>query len=186
MLTKEFNILSIDPSGFYKHKKATIGVAFSKWEFKNKPLANHKNLIWTKLLQYKIEKESDLDNFYKSLKLLIKENNIDDIIIEDYVLYQHSANSQMWQDQPTSQTIGAIKFIAREFKIPITMQRASEAKRFTNKIMSFHLWGFLTKKGNKYYLGEMHVNHSTRHSMDAFRHSIVFIQKKFKKLVKKN
>ncbi len=182
---EQINILSIDPSGFYKNKKATIGVAFSKWEFKNRPFANHKNLKWVKLLQYKIEKESDLDTFYKSLKLLIKENKINDIVIEDYVLYQHSANAQMWQDQPTSQTIGAIKFIARQYKIPITMQRASEAKRFTNKILACPLWGFLEKKGNKFYIGEVHLTHNKRHSMDAFRHSIIFIQKKFKKLLKK-
>ena len=55
-------------------------------------------------------------------------NQIEEIVIEEFVLYEQEYANQAWSPMLTSQLIGAIKLIAHMFRIPLTEQGASIKK----------------------------------------------------------
>lgn len=55
---------------------------------------------------------------------LLTHDEIDEIIIEEFVLYEDRAKEQSWSKLLTSQLIGALKLVAYMFRIPIVEQGA--------------------------------------------------------------
>jgi hypothetical protein len=53
------------------------------------------------------------------------QNKVDELIIEEYVLYPNEMANQTWSDLRTPQLIGALKHIAYMFRIPYVMQGAA-------------------------------------------------------------
>lgn len=56
---------------------------------------------------------------------LMTQNKVDELIIEEYVLYPKEYQNQVWSDFRTPQLIGALKHIAWMFRVPVVMQGAS-------------------------------------------------------------
>jgi hypothetical protein len=59
---------------------------------------------------------------------MLTRNQIDELIIEEFVLYDWEAQNQAWSDFKTSQLIGALKLLAHWFQIPVIMQGANIKK----------------------------------------------------------
>ncbi len=172
---RSIKVLAIDPSGHYKNKKATIGVAFCEWEnLGERNILSSKDLKNLTLKQHTIESESDLELFYSNLRLSLGSGQIDMVVIEDYILYEGKVGMQTWQQQPTSKTIGVIEHLCREYNIPSHLQTASLVKLWTNYVLAAPIWGYLNKKGNSYMIREFKVSQN-RHAMDAFRHNFYWI-----------
>ncbi len=171
-MIKDINVLAIDPSGYYKNKKATIGVAFCAWEkLGERNLITKKNLKQVSLSQFVIEKDLDLEAFYSYLDNTLATGTIDRVIIEDYILYEESMGAQVYQQQPTSKTIGVIEHLCNKHNVLSYLQTAALVKLWTNKVLaSKEYWQFLVKEKNSYRLGEFKVS-KNRHAMDAFRHN---------------
>lgn len=58
------------------------------------------------------------------LVFLLTNNEVDEIIVEEFVLYDREYANQTWSPMLTSQLIGAIKFIAFMFRVPVREQGA--------------------------------------------------------------
>jgi hypothetical protein len=56
---------------------------------------------------------------------LLTRNLVDEIILEEFVLYPEEYQNQVWSDMKTSQLIGALKLVAYWFRIPVVMQGAA-------------------------------------------------------------
>lgn len=56
---------------------------------------------------------------------LMTRNLVEELIIEEFVLYTREYSNQTWSDLPTVQLIGALKHIAHMFRIPVFMQGAA-------------------------------------------------------------
>ncbi len=180
------NVLAIDPSGYYKNKKATIGVSLCEWKDLGKGnIVSGSNLVKVKLLHYIIESEKDLEVFFKVLDETLKEGNIDRVVVEDYILYADKVGPQVWQQQPTSKTIGVIGYLCNQNNIPYNLQIPALAKRYSNKVLSGPLWGFLVKEKNSYMLRDFKTS-QYRHAMDAFRHNFYWAFQQNKRLKAKD
>lgn len=59
---------------------------------------------------------------------MLTRNQVDEIIIEEWVLYDWEAQKQAWSDFKSSQLIGALKVIGHWFRIPVVMQGADKKK----------------------------------------------------------
>lgn len=55
---------------------------------------------------------------------LMTQNEVDELIIEEYILYDRDIGKQAWSKLQTSQLIGALKLIAWMFRIPVIEQGA--------------------------------------------------------------
>lgn len=52
------------------------------------------------------------------------QNEVDELIIEEFILYDRDIGKQAWSKLQTSQLIGALKLIAWMFRIPVIEQGA--------------------------------------------------------------
>lgn len=57
--------------------------------------------------------------------VLMTENKVEELIIEEYVLYPDEYQAQTWSDLKTPQLIGALRHISHMFRIPVVMQGAA-------------------------------------------------------------
>lgn len=62
------------------------------------------------------------------LILMMTRDEVDEVIIEEWVLYEWEAQKQAWSHFESSQLIGAIKLICRMFDIPWEEQGANIKK----------------------------------------------------------
>lgn len=53
---------------------------------------------------------------------------VDELIIEEWVLYEWEKDKQVWSDFKSVQLIGALKLIAHWFQVPVFMQEATIKK----------------------------------------------------------
>jgi hypothetical protein len=90
----------------------------------------------------------------ENLVQMLTRNEVDEIVIEEYVLYQQEYANQAWSPMLTPQLIGAIKLVAHWFRIPIVEQGAYAKKPTRAKMKR---------------LGIRHVG-TVIHSMDAELH----------------
>lgn len=58
------------------------------------------------------------------LTFLLTKDAIDEVIVEEFRLYQQEYANQTWSPMQTSQLIGAIKLICHWFRIPVVEQGA--------------------------------------------------------------
>jgi hypothetical protein len=59
---------------------------------------------------------------------LMTRNEVDELILEEFVLYEKDIQKQAWSKLQTSQLIGALKLIAWMFRIPVIEQGANIKK----------------------------------------------------------
>ena len=166
MKTYDF-ILSLDPSGSFKEGKGCTG--WSVMDVK----ANHISLVgnifakdypcmegyWNAHLKI-------IDEFNKRYKGRLC------IVMEDYLLYSHRAESQINSRMETPKVIGVIQHHCFTNKIPYYMQMASSVKnRWNNEIL--HYKGYIATKSRRYVLP--HNNKLiNKHVLDSIRHAVHF------------
>lgn len=165
------NIMSIDPSGLNTGTTGHIGGYVLKLNKDNSGTNDHFTFF------FELNELSDLVSFLHNLKILISQNNIDILIIEDFVNYEAKQYAFKFKNNATSETIGAIKSIAFEFNIPFIMQKASEVKtRWSDKVLL--TYNILNKVKKDYYLLNSKQETSlTKHERDAIRHAYHFYKK---------
>ncbi len=97
------------------------------------------------------------------------------LIVEDYVNYMHKSHIKGGKTNETSEMIGFLKEFAREHHMELVMQRAVQAKAWTNERLE--RLGILTTKGNTMYFLTGEVIY--RHTRDALRHFIYYTNKNY-------
>jgi hypothetical protein len=95
------------------------------------------------------------------------------VVMEDYVLYQHKAASQINSHMETSKLIGVLQHYCWEHEIPYAMQLASEVKnRWADEIL--HHNRYIVLQGNHYVLPNNTKTRLDKHCRDAIRHAVHF------------
>ena len=161
-------ILSIDPSGAFKEGKGTTGWCLfsatcdrillvgeiSAKDYKT-PMdywQAHKKLI--------LDTQEYLDITYKAYYLRV--------VIEDYLLYAHKANSQINSRMETSQLLGILKTALYEEGLPYRTRPAGQVlKRWSNKILLRK--EYINKYKNRICFLKTPLN---GHILDSIRHAV--------------
>ena len=153
--------LAIDPSGNFYEGKGHTGLAwmYKDWNFVNVESVDAKKFTtridyWNTILSYVYalrDKRDAGDSVH--------------IVIEKYVTRSNGFTTGKVSE--TAMLIGVIIYICENNNIPYTMQSPSQAKsRYSDEALC-RLYPALSKKGNRYYLGDICTND---HERDALRH----------------
>lgn len=94
------------------------------------------------------------DECCENVVLMMTRNEVDEIVIEEFVLYAWESEKQSWSQLKTSQLIGALKFIAHMFRVPVVEQGAY-VKKPTRKQ--------LKGRGIDYVPGSIHSKDAQEH-----------------------
>jgi hypothetical protein len=162
-------IIAFDPAGNWNdHQKGDTGVAiWNNHKITTKTIAGN---LYTSRMEYW---ETIMDLIY---------TRPDIIICEDFVLYAHKANEQIWDPMETPRLIGAMEYISHSLNdIPFILQKALIKNRWSNKILVHKniikpygkTAAFTLPDGDRRLSG---------HELDALRHLIHAIT--FNKLIK--
>lgn len=167
-------ILAIDPSGNFKDGKGITGF-----------FGREKNLVVygsVKAKEYKTKEE-----YYKAIARLLKCYHIRILVIEDFTLYEQTAQSFTNQSLETSELIGFIENTAIEHKIKVVRQKASlikysltkpeVLKSIINNERNTNFLDYKTSKDGKilWYYNLTRINN---HTIDAMRHYAYYINKR--------
>ena len=149
-------VIALDISGNFKEGKGTTGIAVGATE------THEITLSEIKATDY----ESDVE-YWDAVIGAIADSRADYAVVEHYVLYNHKALQQSYSELETSQLLGAIRYACSTFFIPVTLQKASEAKgRFPDRVLQAKGW--LDDKNR-------HNGKATNpHKRDALRHWLYF------------
>lgn len=88
---------------------------------------------------------------------------IDVCVTEDYVVYAHKLQANVWSSLFTVRLIGAFQLLCSERRIPVTYQMAAEAKFFGSDD-KLRRWGLYQTK--------------LKHANDAIRHGVYYMLRK--------
>lgn len=91
----------------------------------------------------------------EALVQMLTREMVDEVVIEEFVLYDREYSNQTWSPMKTSQLIGALKLICHWFHIPVVEQGAYIKKPTRAKMKA---------------LGIEHVKGGSIHSRDAELH----------------
>lgn len=170
-------ILALDPSGSFNEGKGTTGYCILEITADRITITGNilaKNYL--KIESYWQAHINLIDKYRKKYgKRLI-------IVMEDYILYKHKAQSQTNSRMETSKLISIIQYHCFIYNISYHMQLAAEVKnRWSDEIL--HYKGYLIKHKNKLVLphSQIYVDH---HCKDAIRHAVHYGTFKIKKEVK--
>ena len=159
-------ILSFDPSGSWHEGKGTTGWCVFSTADKRITCAgniaadkfNCAEAYWCKHLEL-------LDNFYAKYKDKLV------LVVEDYLLYESKAKSQINSRMETPKLIGIIQVWAYQHSVPLLLEPASEVKtRWANNILNYK--GYIKKSGRGYMIPNVKCPDVTRHCLDAVRHAV--------------
>lgn len=153
-------VLALDPSGNYNEGKGITGWCL----FDNET---------NKIIKFGVIKSENFSCQFQYWDAHIK--LIDgltgfkpDIVIEDYLLYGNRSMNQINSRLETPQLIGIIKYEAYKRGLYIYIQTAMQVKtRWNDEALARK--GYITKKGNKYYIAETPL---VSHIKDSIRHAI--------------
>lgn len=170
-------VLGVDPSGEFDKGKGTTGLAIVD-DSEGKPL----------LIHHVVVKASDHETsmkyweaVYIKIASLTMLYTIDDVVIEDYILYGSSAKAQINSGMETSKLIGMLTFnLIMQHGIKVYLNIAANVKnRWTNEILE-HEQIIVMHKGRAWDGQNRPIN---PHALDAVRHAthgIFFLVKKGK------
>lgn len=159
-------ILAIDPSGNFTEGKGTTG-----WVL----LTEDRTII--SCGQILAENFSTKFDYWNAIISLPKHLGVDMVVIEDFLLYESRAKSQINSRFETPKIIGLLEYNLWTDKKEYTLQRAVDVKnRWTDDILVRN--GVIQKKGNKYYAGGVLIS---GHIRDAIRHGMHYITYKIKR-----
>lgn len=159
-------ILAIDPSGNFTEGKGTTGWAL---------LTEDRTII--SCGQVLAENFSTKFDYWNAIISLTKHLEADMVVIEDFLLYESRAKSQINSRFETPKIIGLLEYNLWKDKKEYTLQRAVDVKnRWTDDILVRN--GVVQKKGNKYFAGGVLIS---GHIRDAIRHGMHYITYKIKR-----
>ena len=160
-------VLALDPSGAYTEGKGTTGWCVLESAAKKITKGGSLTAISYPAKESYWEAHVRLiDRFYGQYdKRLI-------VVIEDYLLYENKAGSQINSRMETCKLIGILQHHCFINHIPYTMQLAGEVKnRWTNDILAHKK--YITYKQRTLILPAT-KEPLNRHSIDAVRHAVHF------------
>lgn len=155
-------ILAFDPSGSFKEGKGQTGWVCIKDD---------------QLLSYGLIKAKDFktkyDYFEEHIKH-IKSVNPNIVVMENFRLYGHKANSLIGSELETAKLIGVMQHHLDKSNRNYVMQMAAQVKtRFTDNILINKK--YITKDVNgRYYINGVNV---AGHIIDALRHALFYMLK---------
>ena len=159
-------VLSFDPSGSWHEGKGTTGwcvfsTADSRITCAGNISANKFNCAeayWCKHLEL-------LENYHTKYKEKLV------LVVEDYLLYESRAKSQINSRMETPKLIGIIQVWAYRHNVPLFLEPASVVKtRWSNNILNYK--GYIKKSGKGYIIPGIKYTNVTRHCLDAVRHAV--------------
>lgn len=149
-------IIALDISGNFNEGKGTTGITLGSTETRDLVLSEIKATDY----------ETDVE-YWDAIIGTIADSMADYVVVEHYVLYNHKALQQSYSELETSQLLGAIKYACSTFLMPVTLQKASEAKgRFPDRVLQAK--GYLDEKNR--YKGKA----TNPHKRDSLRHWLYF------------
>ncbi len=150
-------ILALDPSGSFNEGKGKTGwLILNDWRIET-------------FGQLKASDYTTREEYWAEHRKLITEAECDMVAIEQYILYKHTANTQINSEMETSKLIGYLEMICFEEEIEHTLQLAQHAKaRWTDHLLLYK--NYITKdKHNHYFINGINVSD---HVIDALRHAL--------------
>lgn len=164
-------ILALDPSGSFKYGSGTTGWTVMETE----------NFVIEKLGSIKAKNYSTREMYFAEHIRLLKEENVDVVVIEDFILYKSTASTMVNQELETSELIGYIEGKANELGIKVVRQTAQSIKTILKRrnvllsiINSFkYQIQFKTSKSDREQWYYKNTRIST-HILDSIRHAILF------------
>lgn len=163
------NIMGIDPSGVEQNNIGHIGVyVLSTGE---QEILNHQTFFFT------LEKQEDLNNFFITLPKILKEFQIEKVVIEDFVNYPGKQGAFRFKTNITSEVIGGLKVLLQNLNLPFKMQTATQVKtRWSDSILM--KYNIIEKRSNRWFLKNSKQERPlTKHERDAIRHAVHFFKK---------
>lgn len=158
-------ILAIDPSGNFNEGKGTTGWALFT--------EDRKIISCGQILAENFDTKFD---YWNAIIWLPKHLDVDVTVIEDFLLYESRAKSQINSRFETPKIIGLLEYTLWANEKQYALQRAVDVKnRWTDEILVKN--GVIQKKGNKYYAGGVLTS---GHIRDAIRHGMHYITYKLK------
>jgi hypothetical protein len=161
-------LLALDPSGSYYEGKGTTGWCIFNCKDNTVSIADG---IYAKsfndMAAYWDAHTQLIARFYAKYKHKLC------VVIEDYILYEHKASSQINSHMETSKLIGVLQHYCWEHDIPYCMQLASEVKRrWTDEILHYNK--YIIMQESFYVLPGNPKTKLHRHCRDAIRHAVHF------------
>jgi hypothetical protein len=158
-------ILALDPSGNYTEGKGTTGWC----------VMDTKANVITLAGSISAKDFRNMESYWQQHLLLI--NNFHKqygkrltLVIEDFILYESKAMSQVNSHMETSKIIGVLQHYCFDHKISYTMQTASLVKKRWADPILLHK-NYINKRGKIFYLPHSNVE-LNRHARDAIRHAV--------------
>ncbi len=122
------------------------------------------------------ELSKNIQDILNCLDNIIRINNIPPenttAILEDFINYTHKNHIKGFQHNFTSEMLGWLKQYFINKDINIVLQRASQAKIWTNERLV--KLGLMEEVSKKYYINGINIH---RHTRDAFRHFVYYANK---------
>lgn len=164
-------ILVFDPSGSFKYGSGTTGWC----------IMNTKNFEIFQIGNIKAKNYETREAYFKAHIDVLRSENLDALVIEDFILYKSTASTMVNQELETSELIGYLNGKANEMLLPVYRQNAQQIKTVLKRrnvllsiVNSFmYQLEFKTNKLDReqwYYKG---VRISS-HMVDAIRHGVLF------------
>lgn len=128
-----------------------------------------------KIINYQIDNpnQSEVVNWISNEIINLKNNKAVVLIVEDFINYLNKKISG-YQKNKTTQMIGMLINLANKNNYQLVLQRAVNAKIWTNeRLIRLNI---ITYKKHRYYLKD---NHIRPHSLDALRHLMYYLNKTF-------
>lgn len=165
-MTLKYNaILGIDPSGNFTEGKGTTGFVLLD---KNLKILEHGEI---KADDFK-EQGEYWERHIEIIDTLADKDTA--IVVEDYLLYAHTADSQIGSRMETPQLLGVIKHYCWQHGLDLNFQKAVAVKNRWNDEILEHK-GYLMKTKNNRYLLLPTGSTSNGHIRDALRHAVHFV-----------
>ena len=159
-------ILSIDPSGNFHEGKGTTGLCILN--------ASTNKIRMTKSISAKSynTQEEYRDAILIFIAKAVKRYKSLVIVMEDYLLYKHKAETQINSKMETPKLIGVIQYYCWCNKIALSLQPAHMVKnRWCDEILEHK--GYIKKRGGCFIVPDT-KELIDRHAKDAIRHAVHF------------
>lgn len=165
-------VMSLDPSGNFSSKEGKGTTGWVKAEVTDD---GFKIVAFGDIKATNFEKKL---NYWRYHIFLLEGGHLDQIVCEDYRLYNHHgarAAMQSYSLMETPRLLGILEYICHRREIPFTFQMANQMKPWSEERLV--KMGILEKKGNKYYLNGKQTND---HIRSALKHFMVWYSKEEK------
>lgn len=159
-------ILALDPSGSFCEGKGTTG--WCVFNCKDNKVIHAGSISAKKFDSMEAYWDAQI-NLIDYWRKRFKNNLL--LVVEDYILYESKAMSQVHSHMETSKLLGVIQYYCFLNRIPYIMEPASVVKnRWSNKILLYKK--YIKKYKKNFYIPLHKKEPIDRHCLDAIRHAV--------------